>query len=148
MLTSIGLRNFKAFGDEMQEAPLSKITLLYGPNSGGKSSIIQSLLLLKQSLKSNYGMYDHRNLVPGDENSLVDLGSIQSMIHRHETARELGIDLSYQNVELSRDSAEHSISMRFRNERSRTSLAGVGYRIKSSENEAILLDADAKPPRY
>ena len=124
-------------------APLSKITLIYGPNSGGKSSIIQSLLLLKQSLKSNYGMYDHRNLVPGDENSLVDLGSIQSMIHRHETVRELGIDLSYQNVELARDSAEHSISMRFRNERSRTSLAGVGYRIKSSENEAILLDADA-----
>ena len=51
MLTGIGLRNFKAFGNEMQEAPLSKITLIYGPNSGGKSSIIQALLLLKQSLK-------------------------------------------------------------------------------------------------
>ena len=51
MLTGIGLRNFKAFGDEMQEAPLSKITLIYGPNSGGKSSIIQALLLLKQSLQ-------------------------------------------------------------------------------------------------
>ena len=51
MLTGIGLRNFKAFGDEMQEAPLSKITLIYGPNSGGKSSIIQALLLLKQSLE-------------------------------------------------------------------------------------------------
>ena len=36
MLTGIGLRNFKAFGDEMQEAPLSKITLIYGPNSGGQ----------------------------------------------------------------------------------------------------------------
>ena len=54
MLTGLGLRNFKAFGDEMQEAPLSKITLIYGPNSGGKSSIIQALLLLKQSLKNNY----------------------------------------------------------------------------------------------
>ena len=54
MLTGIGLRNFKAFGDEMQEAPLSKITLIYGPNSGGKSSIIQALLLLKQSPRSGH----------------------------------------------------------------------------------------------
>ena len=42
------LRNFKAFGDPEQQAPLSRITLIYGPNSGGKSSIIQALLLLKQ----------------------------------------------------------------------------------------------------
>ena len=50
MLSELRLRNFKAFGDKEQKAPLSKITLIYGPNSGGKSSVIQGLLLLKQSL--------------------------------------------------------------------------------------------------
>ena len=49
MLTEVGIRNFKAFGDDVQSAPMSRITLLYGPNSGGKSSVIQALLLLKQS---------------------------------------------------------------------------------------------------
>ena len=78
MLTGIGLRNFKAFGDEMQEAPLSKITLIYGPNSGGKSSVIQALLLLKQSLKARYikRFESHkRELVLNGE--LADLNSIQ-----------------------------------------------------------------------
>ena len=94
MLTGIGLRNFKAFGNEMQEAPLScKITLIYGPNSGGKSSIIQPLLLLKQSLRNNYP-YRERLLVP--RGGYTDLGSFQSLIHRHDLERELGISLKYQ----------------------------------------------------
>ena len=49
MLLELGLKNFKAFGDVEQNAPMSKITLIYGPNSGGKSSIIQAILMLKQS---------------------------------------------------------------------------------------------------
>ena len=49
MLSELRLRNFKAFGDKEQKAPMSKITLIYGPNSGGKSSVThaKALLLLK-----------------------------------------------------------------------------------------------------
>ncbi len=49
MLREYQLKNFKAFA---VAAPLliRPITLLYGPNSAGKSSIIQSLMLLKQTL--------------------------------------------------------------------------------------------------
>lgn len=49
-LTRIGLRNFKSFGPEMQEVSLAPLTILVGRNNSGKSSIIQSLLLLKQTL--------------------------------------------------------------------------------------------------
>ena len=97
MLTGIGLRNFKAFGDEMQEAPLSKITLIYGPNSGGKSSIIQALLLLKQSFK-NRNINTSRTLVPREP--LVDLGSFASLIHKHEEGRSLGISIEYEESNL------------------------------------------------
>ena len=54
MLFELRLRNFKPFGDELQTAYLSKVNLVYGPNSGGKSSLIQALLLLKQSRQEPY----------------------------------------------------------------------------------------------
>ena len=51
MLNSVRITNFKAFG-ETQNIPLRPITLIYGPNSAGKSSIIQSILLIKQSMQT------------------------------------------------------------------------------------------------
>lgn len=137
MLTGIGLRNFKAFGDEMQEAPLSKITLIYGPNSGGKSSIIQALLMLKQSLRDNYP-YRERLLVPRGE--YTDLGSFQSLMHRHDLERELRISLKY-HVRTSNDWIQNEVSMTF----SRISeLVRVLYKITSDNSALPLLVADSE----
>ena len=52
MFSQYRLRNFKSFLDT-SPIPLRPITLIYGPNSAGKSSIIQSLLLLKQTLEES-----------------------------------------------------------------------------------------------
>ncbi len=52
MLTTIFLQNFKCF-KEKTAFPLGRITLLTGINGRGKSSLIQSLLLFKQSLAIN-----------------------------------------------------------------------------------------------
>lgn len=49
MLRTLILENFKAFR-QRQVIPLAPITLIYGANSAGKSSIFQALLLLKQTL--------------------------------------------------------------------------------------------------
>ena len=51
MIKTFRLRNFKAFEDT-GNIELKPITVLAGTNSGGKSSILQSLLLLKQTLDS------------------------------------------------------------------------------------------------
>ena len=142
MLTGIGLRNFKAFGDEMQEAPLSKITLIYGPNSGGKSSIIQALLLLKQSLKSDYNRRskaDKRELVLNGE--LVDLSSIQSLLHKHDEKRSLGIGVKFKNLELG-DNAEKSVEMTFADDSGNAHMSEVHYEIISYEDGKILFNAD------
>lgn len=48
-LTSLELRNFKAF-EETAEIELRPLTVILGRNNSGKSSLIQSLLLLKQTL--------------------------------------------------------------------------------------------------
>ena len=82
------LQNFKSF-KERTVIPLAPITLLFGENSAGKSSVLQSLLLLKQtSLRAEAGR--PLLLARGD---LVDLGSIREMLYAHDPARvgEIGV---------------------------------------------------------
>lgn len=55
MIVSLEIRNFKCFKNA-QKFPLSKVNLFTGYNGRGKSTVLQSLLLLAQSL------YDNRNL--------------------------------------------------------------------------------------
>ncbi|TAD98023.1 MAG: DUF3696 domain-containing protein [Bacteroidetes bacterium] len=52
MLTEIRLKNFKCFREETV-FPLAKINLLTGINGRGKSTLLQSLLLMKQSVEYN-----------------------------------------------------------------------------------------------
>ena len=137
MLTGIGLRNFKPFGDEMQEAPLSKITLIYGPNSGGKSSIIQALLLLKQSLRDSYPN-EERMLVTRGE--YADFGSLEALVHRHESSRQLGINVNYRGRGAEDEIGEHRVGLKFSPE---GNFSQVSYRISSPESKEELLNAVA-----
>lgn len=85
LLAQIRLKNFKSFG-AAQYAPLAPLTLIYGKNSSGKSSILQSLLLLKQSMAEAH-------LVMQGE--FTDAGSFATAVHRHETARSIDIGVSF-----------------------------------------------------
>ena len=118
MLTELRLKNFKAFGAEMQKVPMSKITLIYGPNSGGKSSIIQSLMLLKQSvehynsLPTRSRVRSMRELTP--KGDFVDLGSFPTVVHRHDTMREIELALSFDGTRSSdRRNQTYGIHMTF-----------------------------------
>lgn len=105
MLTELGLRNFKAFGDneqatdKMHRLRLAPITLIVGANSGGKSSIIQALMLLKQSHEARSSANGSAlELVPRFGNGeYLDLGSYPSLVHRQETARDLEIEIATEN---------------------------------------------------
>lgn len=90
MLTALHLGNFKAFA-ELQNIPLRPLTLIYGANSAGKSSIIQSLVLARNAMET--GDLDvHRTTVGGDS---VDLGGFRQYVHRREAKRrvEWSVDL-------------------------------------------------------
>ena len=87
MLQSLELENFKAFG-ERARIPFAPITLIFGENSAGKSSILQALNLLKQTRESReVGAL----LLPRAENGIVDLGSFPEMIFDHNLQRTLSI---------------------------------------------------------
>lgn len=80
MIDSMRLRNFKAFRE--LELRLRPLTLLTGVNAAGKSTIIQSLALVRQS-------YDEGVLDAGGgfllNGSLVELGVGQDVLHEDYT---------------------------------------------------------------
>ena len=61
MISEIYIDNFKLYND--QTISLSPLTILTGMNGMGKSSLIQSLLLLRQSQSSNSNLKKGLNLV-------------------------------------------------------------------------------------
>lgn len=76
-------RNFRCFEDTglLEIRPL---TLLIGPNNGGKSSFLDPVLLLKQTLESNDR---HAGLVT--QGRLVNVGTYEDLITNHEIERDL-----------------------------------------------------------
>lgn len=98
MFKTFGITNFKVFA-ERQHFQLAPITLIYGPNSGGKSSIIQALLLLKQSVDAsiNQGLND-RVLIP--KGLYVDLGQSKSIHHKHQFSNEISLEVGFKVSEV------------------------------------------------
>ncbi len=94
MLTRMRLRNFKSWGDTGR-IPLRPITAFFGTNSSGKSSLLQALLLLKQtSDSSDRGLVFHF----GDKATLVDLGDFASVVHDHDTAKSMEVSLDWKTA--------------------------------------------------
>lgn len=90
MLTQLQIQNFKGWKDtgSIRMAP---ITLFFGANSSGKSSIGQFLMLLKQTVESQ----DRKAvLFPGGKNSAVQLGSFQDLVFGRDVSRS--VEFSYQ----------------------------------------------------
>ena len=52
-ITKIAVKGFKSIAEEC-EIDICPLTILAGANSSGKSSIMQPLLMLKQTLEASY----------------------------------------------------------------------------------------------
>lgn len=84
MLTAIRVGNFKAFA-ESQLIPVRPLTLIYGANSSGKSSILHSLILARHAQETGDLDVHHTNV--GGES--VDLGGFRQYVHRREANRRV-----------------------------------------------------------
>ncbi|MCH7225486.1 AAA family ATPase [Haloferula sp. A504] len=91
MITGITLENFKAF-KERQVVPIRPITLIFGPNSAGKSCIFRALATLKHALATRgKGEPDRVDAVW----SSFRLGGWQNLVHGHSEEEGFAIGLQW-----------------------------------------------------
>jgi len=88
-LTAFRIGNFKAFA-AAQRVPLRPITLVYGANSAGKSSILHALALAHHAVET--GELDTQRTQIGGE--AIDLGGFRQYVHRRE--RERQVELTFE----------------------------------------------------
>ncbi len=89
MLKEYQITNFKAFAGPAN-LPIKPITLIFGANSSGKSAILQSMLMLKQTVEgadSNISLLSKGNI--------VDLGSFREFIHCHDVKRSFSFKMTF-----------------------------------------------------
>ncbi len=88
MIKRLRIQNFKGWKDTgtVRMAPIS---LFFGVNSSGKSSIGQFLMMLKQTVESS----DRKAVFyPGGKNSAVQLGSYLEMVFHHDPANKIAFE--------------------------------------------------------
>ncbi len=92
MFTNLRLQNFKSWVDT-GPIRLAPLTIIFGGNSAGKSSLGHLLLALKQTALSSDRK---RALNLGDASTLVDLGTFLDCLHGHDLDRKLEFDLAWE----------------------------------------------------
>jgi hypothetical protein len=91
VLKELRVKNFKSWKDT-EALRLAPLTGLFGTNSSGKTSILQLLLMLKQTVEST----DRKRVLhTGDDVSIVDLGTFSDLIHRHNVEASLEVGLEW-----------------------------------------------------
>ncbi len=91
MIRQLRIHNFKIWKDtgNIRMAPIS---LFFGANSSGKSSIGQFLMMLKQTVESP----DRKAVFyPGGRNSAVQLGSYQEMVFSRNPNNKIAFEYQW-----------------------------------------------------
>lgn len=88
-ITRISLTNFRSF-KHTQSLEIAPVTLLFGPNSVGKSSVLMALAYVQQILKKG-----HCN--PQKLDALGDkaIGGFRALVHRQDLKKSIRIRLDY-----------------------------------------------------
>lgn len=84
MLTSLEIENFKGIGAR-QCVDFAPLTLLFGANSAGKSSILQALVYLHELIERGSADVDRTEL----GGHVLELGGFARLVHQHDTARSI-----------------------------------------------------------
>lgn len=91
MLKTLQIQNFKGWQDT-NVINLAPLTLFFGVNSSGKSSIGQFLMMLKQTVE----LSDRKTVFySGSKNSAVQLGSFQEMLFEHKPENRISFNYSW-----------------------------------------------------
>ena len=96
-ITSITIENFKGISNAV-EIPIRPITLLFGKNSSGKSTVLQALryhyFIRHTELESKIG-YESNSQIKMVGGHNIDLADFRSLVHRHDLNRKIRVRITY-----------------------------------------------------
>jgi len=104
-----GIANFKAFGPQIQSVTLRPLTLIFGPNSAGKSSLLHSLLWAKDVLTTSNP--DVRKVSAA--NGQVDLGGFQQIRFQGKGDRDVSLRITWPCQSASSVSRDLAVALRY-----------------------------------
>lgn len=145
MLTSLRIKNFKAWRDT-RNIKLAPLTVIFGANSAGKSSLGHLLLALKQTALS---ADRRRALHLGDDNSLIDLGTFRECIHMHDLTQALSMEVGWRLAKplevkdpISQDryvgdSMKLAVSLRAREKTEQPYVDNLTYQLFDNQNSTL-----------
>lgn len=91
MLTRCQFVNFKSWEDT-GPIQLSPLTVFFGRNSSGKSSLLQADLMMKQTAES----LDPRQVLDlGNQDSYADLGTYRDIVRDHDMQRHVRLNFTW-----------------------------------------------------
>lgn len=90
MIQSIELKNFKSI--KKKNFPLRNLNVLLGLNGQGKSTFIQSLLVLRQSDKLELGELK----LNGGDNGLINIGTTKDALYQYSKNDDLSIIIEFE----------------------------------------------------
>lgn len=79
----------KSYAQPAQRIRLAPLTLVFGPNSAGKSSLLSTLTLLRQTLVSD------KPFILRTRGDLADVGSFRLAVHKHDPATRITLGLGF-----------------------------------------------------
>jgi predicted ATPase len=138
MIDAVAIKNFKCFENEL--IPLKPLTVLSGINGAGKSSFMQSLLLLRQSVLESYKEVEIRL-----NGSLVSLGYSDDVLYENaksNEAIELGIVAQENQQIFSFDYEKGQQTLKCKDPKNSKSYSGPLF-----ENNFFYLNAERIGPR-
>ena len=91
-ITNISIENFKGIGKRV-DIPIRPITLLFGANSAGKSTILQALLYLRHVLENREPIKVNADKLEVSGES-IDLGGFSQFVHNRDTSKEVVIGVT------------------------------------------------------
>lgn len=99
MLTQLQLKNFKAW-DDTKLIDLKPVTMLLGTNSSGKSTLIQSLLLLRQTVQSPDRTI-HLNLGGDEIHDFFNFGDFDCVLKQGAIPRQFELMFGFKRPDAS-----------------------------------------------
>jgi hypothetical protein len=127
-ISQIRLLNFRNWTSEHWQTgiPLKPLTLVLGRNSAGKTSILQPLRLLKQTIEATDA--GTHLLLDGTKADGVNLGAFSDVVHDHDVKEAVGVGFDVREKGL-------SVDVTFRQVNGRPVISSLIYRVHDERVE-------------